>query len=208
MAIEFRVDRGLGLTERCRDLAEFMGLLRRGEAAILAGHLRRCPTCRAVARDAIRGLVSEGVPFEPPALLKRSAERVLRRTEETEATVSIEVAATSAGIRAVAGAPHLVTSDRMTARCTPTGIGYAPILEVEAIEGLFLLRLRAQHPRDGVAVLKAADGSPVVPARRIENPLAWSALRSGRYLLTIAGAEEIVTLGLTLDYSRRQERET
>jgi hypothetical protein len=208
MAIEFRADRGLGLTERCRDLAGFMDLLRRGEAAILAEHLRQCATCRAVARDAIRGLVSEGVPFEPPALLKKSAVRILRRTEETEATVAIEVAATSAGIRAVSGSPHLVTSDRMTARCTPVGIGYAPILEVEAIEKVFLLRLRALHPRDGVAVLKTADGAPVVPSRRIENPLTWAALRPGRYLLTIAGAEEIVTLGLTLDYSRRLERET
>ena len=201
MAIEFRVDRGLGLTERCHDLAGFMDLLRRGEAAILTGHLRHCPTSRAVARDAIRGLVSEGITFEPPALLRRSAERILKRAEDLEATVSIEVAATMAGIRAVSGTEHAIASDRKTARCTPVAGGYALILEIETIEEVFLLRLRARNPRDGVAVLKAADGAPVAPARRLENPLAWSALRPGRYLLTIAGAEEIVTLGLHLEYS-------
>lgn len=201
MAIKFRVDRGLGLTERCHDLAGFMELLRRGEAAILAGHLEHCRACRVVARDAIRGLVSEGAPFEPPVPLKRSAERILRKIEATETAVSIEVAATSAGLRTVSGTEHVIAADRKLARCSPAAGGYGLIMEIETIEGVFLLRVRSLRPRDGVAVLKAADGIPVAPARRIENPLAWSALRPGRYLLTIAGAAEIVTIGLQLEYA-------
>lgn len=202
-----RKDR-LALTESCRDLVGLLGVLQRGDREDLARHLARCPACRKLVADAVRGMVrgrGEGPPDELQVLAGTLAGR-----DEGEDPV-VQVAGGARGILEVGGA----------AAAGPVGRSAEWRLEIDHRLGRFLISVESIETRRGGAgpgafvlrvheapggqagdppkvVLREGDGEPVAPARRLREPLGWTALGAGDYVLISAGSRGRAAVALQL----------
>lgn len=188
----------LALTERCRDPEASVKALKEGGAEALAAHLRECPVCRKVVTDGLKALVSDGVPFETPSELKTLAKRILA-TDEGEARVII-VRAGPERPTEVSGAAAEAVGRSGAIRLDPEIVPYALVMEVEPIEGRFLLRLIPKGKTGAQGVLRTETGEPVAPPRRLDAPLAWAGLNSGKYRLSVAGSDGVGELGVWLKW--------
>ncbi len=195
----------LALTESCRDRNDLLGILQRGDEDALGDHLRRCAACRKLVADAVRGLLAAGESPGPPAALKTLAGRLLGRDDGEDPVVTvvaggdqvIEVANAEGGPVGRGGAYHLdVAHDLGTFR-----------IAVDVVAGgVFVLRLRAapcgEKGAAPTVVLRRAAGEPWAPARKLTEPLSWTGLPPGRYILVAAGTQGRAAVALHLVYRR------
>lgn len=192
-----RKDR-LALTESCRDLVGLLGILQRGDREDLGRHLATCPACRKLIADAVRGMV-RGEGEGPPDELKVLAGTLAGRDEGEDPVV--QVAGGSRGILEVGGA----------AAAGPVGRSPEWRIEIEHALGRFQIAVESLAVPGGVSgrgafvirvheapggqpgdppkvVLRRRHGEPVAPARRLREPLGWTALAAGEYILVSAGS--------------------
>jgi hypothetical protein len=186
------------MTERCRDPQAFVKALREGGAAALATHIRDCPVCRKVVTDALKALVSDGIPFEPSSELKSMARRILA-SDEGEGRVVI-IRAGPGRAPEISGAEGEIVARGSAVRFDPEIASYALAMEVEPIEGRFLLRLIPKGKTGALGVLRNEAGAPVVPPRKLDAALSWAGLISGKYRLSVAGSDGVGELGLWLNW--------
>lgn len=173
----------IALTDRCINIREFMLLLADGNGSTsLSNHLKKCQTCRKVAADAVKALISEGVPFEVNPGLKKLAAKLIDQDDGDE-EIALAVAA---------------TKDAPPVKLSPSVRSYEVQLSVELAEGGFLLRANAKNAEGAIATLKNPGGQLCAPPRRIDSGLWWPALAAGTYRLKISGKEGCVTFRIAL----------
>lgn len=192
-----RKDR-LALTESCRDLVGLLGILQRGDREDLGRHLATCPACRKLIADVVQGMV-RGDGEGPADELQILAGTLAGRQEGQDPVV--QIAGGSQGILEVGGA----------AVAGPIGRSPEWRIAIEHALGRFQIAVESLAVQGGVTgkgafvmrvhdapggrpgdppkvVLKRSDGEPVAPARRLSEPLGWTALTAGEYVLVSVGS--------------------